>query len=223
MKPTHKLAECTPFEGREHRYQAAAVEKYYIETAQVPATWEWVATTCDTRCLNHEHMVLRAPKTIKYPANVCVYCGRSAYTVDHLIPKPWSGGAKRGFVATVPACGTCNSLLADALTWSITERRALCKYRLRRKFIKVLRTVDRTPDELREYGPTLRREIRAAMESKREVERMLAWPDDPRFDERALERTGFEDPYALGLIISDADANAAVRKFINESEGRESV
>ena len=211
MKSSHKTTDpnaCIPFDGREHRYQAEAAQAYYVETAMVPATWEWITTTCGTKaCLNTDHLRFVGPRTLAYPKYVCIYCGRSAYTKDHLLPRHQTGKAKRGFVAVVPACGTCNSVIGDTLTWSITERRAICHARLRRKYRRVLSHVEYGPADLREFGPTLRKAVIEGMEQKPAVMAMLSWPYDSEYDLRALEKSGIDNPYAIGLLIDQAEAN----------------
>lgn len=199
---------CYAYEGRSHGYQAEAAHAYYVEMSIAPSTWEWITTTCRTAgCLNPNHMQIAAPRRLAYPAYICIYCGRSGYTVDHLLPRRLGGEAKRAYVVTVPACGTCNSLLNDTLTWSITERRAICHARLRRKYRKILNHFEYAESDLKEYGPTLRKAIVRGMEDKAEVMRMLDWPTDPLYDDRACEKAGIEDPYEVGLIISMVEAN----------------
>lgn len=204
-KRTHSQDPCRPFEGKEVLYQNKAAHAIFVDTERDPGTYAWITPTCETpNCLTVSHLRVHEPVQLAYPRYVCIYCGRSGYTKDHLLPRYWHGNARRRFVAVVPACGTCNSLLGDSLTWSITERRALCHARLRRKHAKHLRVLDRTPAELREYGPNLRRSIKAAMEMKAEILSLLAFPEEGQaFDERALQRSGIEDPYATGLLIAD--------------------
>jgi hypothetical protein len=197
---------CRPYRGHPAKYQEAAAHAYYVETSMQAHTWEWVSTTCKTDCLNPDHMRFAAPRTLGYAANVCIYCGRSAWTKDHLLPRYWSGDSGRRFVVTVPACQTCNSTLRDTLTWSLTERRKVCHIRLRKHFRKVLKTVEFGPSDLEEFGPTLRAYIEESMAKKAEVLRMLAWPEDPGYDARACHKAGIDDPYELGLVISDEEA-----------------
>jgi hypothetical protein len=203
-------APCDLWPGKPNQYQRAAARSLTLEGRE-PSPWAWITPTCGSElCIEPDHLRVHAPLALAYPHGVCVYCGRSAATRDHLLPRNWSGETKRHFVVTVPACGTCNNLLNDTLTWSITERRALCHQRLRRKFAKVLKTMDHTPAMLDEYGPTLRAYIEDELVKKRAVRQMLAWPGDPTYDPRALERSGIEDPYVLGLILADDEEPTGV-------------
>ena len=211
MKATRKKS-CIPFEGREKAYQAEASGRFFVETGIVPTHYAWVTTTCGTSCLNVEHIRFNEPVRLKYPKHVCIYCGRSGYTEDHLLPRRWTGESARKFVAVVPACGTCNNVLGDTLTSSITERRAICHARLRKRYSKVLKTVEYGPSDLAEFGPNLRAFIVSSMEKRATVMQMLRFPDDISFDMRALQKSGIEDPYGVGLLISDEEAVRIARE-----------
>lgn len=169
-----------------------------------PDPWDWITPTCgQTLCINPEHLQVRGNVKLAYPHGICIYCGRRGSTKDHLLPRDWTGDAKRHFVATVPACGTCNSLLGRVLTWSITERRAIAHERLRRHYRKILGQVDFTPEQVNEFGPGIRPDIIQGIENKKHVKEMLEFPTDPEYDARALQKSGLEDPWAMGLILPD--------------------
>lgn len=221
MKATQN--DCIPFTGRPIKYQAAAAEAYWIETGFQPSTWTWITSTCGTDCLNPDHLEFSEPKLLGYLEHQCIYCGRSGWTKDHLLPRNWSGNAKRAYVVTVPACGTCNSILGDTLTWSITERRAICHARLRHKYRRVLAHVEFGASDLRDFGPTLRADVEAGLRKKREVEGMLAWPPTPDYDERACEAAGLVDPYAIGLLISEAEASRIAAEVVGAERGIETL
>lgn len=195
--------ECITWRGARRVYQHAASESLTLEGFE-PAPYSWIFPACGNElCVQPDHLRVYAPVRLEYPRGLCIYCGRTCASRDHLMPRTWTGDAVRRFTAIVPACGTCNSLLRDTLTWSITERRAICRVRLRKHFARVLRTVDHTLDELEEYGPTLRSYIENAISAKREVERMLSWPTDPHYDLRAFERSGIENPYMVGILMDE--------------------
>jgi len=208
----NQQAPCITWQGAARRYQNRAADEL-AKVGREPAPWAWITTTCgDDQCIEPDHLRVYAPMHLAYPYGVCIYCGRHAGTRDHLLPRPWTGDAKRHFVATVPACGTCNSVLSDTLTWSVTERRAICHARLRKHFRKTLASLERTTAELAEFGPMLREYLIDSMVKKREVERMLRFPEDPFYDLRALEKSGLENPYATGLLIAeDAELDEIVR------------
>ena len=213
VQPTVNV--CEPFEGRPIRYQAEAAHRMWVETGRQPASWAWIETTCGTPCLNVDHMAMQAPRQLAYPSRVCIYCGRSAGTQDHLLPRQWSGETKRTYVVTVPACGTCNNALNDTLTWSITERRMICHYRLRRKFRKALEVVEYGPSDIAKFEGMLRDEVLDGMARKRVIDAMLAWPEhDPGYDLRACQKSGIEDPYAIGLIIPREEAARIAREVV---------
>ncbi len=196
-------SECKLWEGNLSKYQSKAADALFIVGLD-PNPWDWVTPSCgNVRCINPEHLIVRRSVQLQYPRNICIYCGRSAFTKDHLLPRDWTGEAQRHFVATVPACGTCNSILGRTLTWSITERRAIAHERLRKKFQKVLSQIDFTPEQVEEFGPGIRPDIIRGIENKKAVKEMLRFPEDPDYDIRALQKSGLEDPWAMGLILPD--------------------
>lgn len=211
MEATHALPRrhwtpCDRFDGPRDDYQERAAREIYAGAAQPPHRFAWIVPTCGTEmCIAHLHLQVNAPLSIAYPWGICVYCGVSGYTKDHLLPRTWTGDTARLYVATVPACGFCNSAISDRYAPCITDRRALAHAAIRRRCAGALRTVDRTPAELMEYGHLLRTAMVAGMARKADTLRRLAWPEDPRYDLRAFWDSGIEDPYALGLLrIGDA-------------------
>src|ERR1041385_4788807 len=104
----------------------------------------------------HEHRTVR-----------CTYCN-SPYgdTLDHVVPWSYTHGTKRrgkpgaadNGHRRVPACRECNNLLSDALLFTVRERRAYVRQRLRERYGVPVRWTD---EELDELGPTLRSAILA--------------------------------------------------------------
>lgn len=208
-KSEHRLikhdGDCKLWLGELKKYQSEAAFEY--DTVGLTTNpWDWIYPTCgNERCISVEHTRVRGNIVLHYPDWVCIYCGQRANSRDHLLPRTWTGDAKRHFVVTVPACRTCNTLLRDTLTWSITERRAVAHARLRKKYRKVLAQIDFTEEELDEFGPGLRPAIEQGIQNKKAVNSMLAFPTDPEYDARALQKSGLDDPWALGLILPDDD------------------
>lgn len=214
---------CRIYSGHPVGYQAAAVQSHWAETGLTLNTWAWVTTTCGNNCLNAEHMVVNEPRKLGYAAGQCIYCGRSAATQDHLLPRAWSGESSRAYVVVVPACGTCNSAIGDTMAWSITERRMICHYRLRSKYRSVLASVEYGPTDLASFDGLLRKDVEKGIENKAEVQRMLDWPShDLAYDMRACERAGIEDPYASGILCGREEAARAAREAVGlYDEGEE--
>lgn len=201
-------ATCRDWTGNPRHYQREAAHTLTLAKRE-PNPWDWITPLCGSpSCLTPDHLSVQRPVQLHYPYGICVYCGRRSASRDHLLPRNWTGDVRRRFVVTVPSCGTCNTLLRDTLTWSITERRAIAHARIRKHFAKALRTKDFTKAELAEFGRNLRDHVEDGMAKKAEVLRMLAWPTDPAYDARALQQSGIEDPWALGLILAD-DADLA--------------
>jgi hypothetical protein len=172
-----------------------------IEVGRVPSRWSWVVPSCGTpKCIEPDHLEIHSPQSLDYPPYLCVYCGESAFTRDHLLPRTFTGQADRQFVLTVPACGQCNSILSDKMIFSINERRSFVHARLRQKRQAILRRFDYSAEDLEEFEGRLRDDIARGLEEKATLVRKLAWPIDPGFDRSALARSGIEDGYLLGLI-----------------------
>lgn len=163
----------------------------------------WIITTCGQWCLNAQHMVVKTPIKIAYPPGVCVYCGFPAGTRDHLVPRPESGEARRAFVAVVPACAECNSRIGVRGGPNINDRRRIAHAGIRRKNNSILRAPDRTEEEIQaEFEGRLRKYISSRQIDKAVILTRLAWPEDPFYDVAAFQRSGIEDPIALGLCDS---------------------
>lgn len=162
--------------------------------------WAWVYTSCGEWCLNAQHMLVRSPRTIAYPPGVCVYCGFPAGTRDHLLPRTITSEARRQYVAVVPACAECNSLIGTFDSPSIADRRRVAHERLAKRKRATIAAIDFTPAELAEYGPKMRDYLEQGMVQKRATLARLAWPEDPFYDLAAWQRSGINDPVALGII-----------------------
>ena len=225
MKPTRDSSAgyvfapnaCEEFHGSIGAYQNAAASAM-ADYGHTMFPWDWVTAGCGTvNCVNPTHLTVRHNVTLEYAPGQCIYCGQPSGTRDHLLPRAWTGETQRRFVVTVPACGECNTLLGSTLTWSITERRAIAHARLRRKKAAVLRTLDFTPEELQEFGHTLRSTIVRGMAEKRRVLARLSFPSDPSYDQRAIEKAGIENGWAIGLLLPDgAGLEAAVRAAMRD-------
>lgn len=203
------MHNCVVYKGDSAAYQQQAHQALYDVSGTALVPYAWIDPNCQTaQCLNPEHMDVHAPMHLEYPRGVCVYCGDPGWTRDHILPRPWTGDTIRRSVITIPACQQCNSMIGAALTWSISERRALAHSRIERKYRKILRLEDRTRAEKDEFGPAIRSSIDRGELLKRHVFSRLSWPHDPAYDLRAMELSGIEDPYAAGLLTRDVYSSA---------------
>jgi hypothetical protein len=194
------MKACEPWGGRPQHYQSQAQASMLAEGWTV-MPWSWIIPTCGTEdCLTAEHLRANYPRRIEYPSGVCVYCGVAANTKDHLLPESWSGKAKRRWIATVPACGQCNSAINDTPEFSISKRREVAKEVIARRYRKVIDLPDYTPQQLAEYGKNLRAYIRKGLAERDEALRRLRWPEDPHYDIRAFHQTGIFEPAEMGLL-----------------------
>lgn len=189
------------WKGHPRRYQLVAQDVYQAETQRALLPWSLIRTTCNVpMCLDFDCMVVLSPVAIRYPVGTCTYCGEPARGRDHLLPKPVTGAALRHQVLTVTSCADCNTRINDFPSACVTDRRQKAHDSIRRTMARTLQVPTKTPAELRQMGPTLRS---AAITHNRKREWLLArlaWPDDPYYDLRSFQRSGIDDPVALGLI-----------------------
>lgn len=97
----------------------------------------------------------------------CVYCGQSSDSMDHVPPlaayiRMDEQDKDHCDPAMYPACRECNSLIGAANLFTITERRALAKERLRKKYRRLLAMPRWDEDELAELDERMADEIRRA-------------------------------------------------------------
>lgn len=187
---------CDTWGGHPAAHQEEARAAYGL----VPP-FTWLVPACGTRtCLVREHMVVHQPLGLAYQRGICIYCGFPATTMDHLVPRTWTGDAQRHSVVTVPACRECNSLINDSYAFNITERRALAHERIMRKHRKWLNCKMFTAAELAEMGRNLRSKVDEGMQMRAITEARLAWPFDPFYDLHAAVEAGIENPYVIDML-----------------------
>lgn len=128
---------------------------------------------------------LRALTVEGYGLTPCVYCGMTAETRDHFVPRSWRRsfpnwreGAWRNVPDTLPCCGQCNSIAGAHPFETIAGKRRYVQDRLREKYARLLASPFHSEEDLAALGPTLRSHV-----EKRETERIrllmrLAWPYD---------------------------------------------
>lgn len=193
--------DCIPYEGPEHRWREKVVELCWLETGVDHPELAWPTATCSTpMCLYLKHLAWQSPNKLAYPPGVCVYCGLLADTRDHLLPRTWTGEATRKHVLTVPACQQCNSTIADRYLPSITARRRQAQQHIAHKYAALLKMPEWTSEDIAAMGKTLRSTIERGVFDRDLTRARLAWPEDPDYDLRAMQISGIENPYQLGLI-----------------------
>ena len=192
---------CEQFDGQESRWRERVIAKAYIELGIDQPALSWPTPTCGTPlCLTFRHITWEAPKKLAYPPGVCVYCGMSANTKDHLLPRTWTGESVRRHVLTVPACYECNSAINDRYIPAINDRRKQAQLYIARKNKKLLRMPDWTQEAINELGPTLRSAIERGVHDLKIIRARLGWPEEPDYDLRAMQMAGIENPYEIGLL-----------------------
>lgn len=138
---------------------------------------------------------------------LCVYCGWDADTVDHVLPRTWTGDAARRFVPTVPACLDCNVRIGDRFAPTLAERRQIVFESLERKHRKLLRVAPWSDDDLAELGPRLRHEL----ECREALRRMVKY----RLDNLARDD---EDPVLDWLLHCAAYGDNFAARILNRKQ-----
>lgn len=168
---------------------ATDIEGYQILVERLlgkrpPSLWTYQPECGTAACFTHAVAV--PPIRADYPSGECAYCGSTADTVDHILPRNWTGRAARNRVVTVPACRECNSAIGDRYAPTVQERRSIAHSFLRRKYKAALRTVMYGPSDLAELGPNLRAFKAKMMATHEWVMARLEWPPDRFYDDRAM-------------------------------------
>jgi hypothetical protein len=194
LEPPHTPPGCDPWRGRRDWFQYEARRANNINDRYL-----WLVTSCKTpMCMAHIHTL--KPLTIDYLPGVCVYCGLTADTKDHLVPRGWSGEVDRSWVLTVPACRECNSAIGAKWAPTVTERRDLAHKHIRKRYAKYLSRFPHTKKDMAEMGPNLRSYCEAGLQMRELVHDRLNWPPYEGYDIQAAQRSGIDDPYVFGLI-----------------------
>lgn len=175
------------------RHQARAREALGRRLGITISNGTWISTRCDSLwCIHPEHLIMRDAIKLHYPAGVCTYCGMPSRGSNRI--------ELENVIVSVPACSECDRRLVRSVYTSITDRRRHVHRRIRQLKHEVLETVDLTDEELLEHGWTLRSFLELKREEKRGVLAQLAWPEDPDYDRRALERSGVLHEATQGFL-----------------------
>lgn len=110
---------------------------------------------------------------------VCHYCGCPADTTDHIPPiaRFHDAIALCGYFKPikVPCCRECNGLASSELHTCFIERQQYIRSKLSIKYLKQLRIVEWSDDELSEMSYAFKTSIRKDIAAKRFVENRLSF------------------------------------------------
>ncbi len=154
-----------------------------------------------------------ANATATKPDVLCVYCGWDADSVDHILPRTWTGDAARPFIPTVPACRDCNARINDAFAPTLGERRRIAYESLERKYRKLLRNPSWSDDEMAELGPRLRHELECREALRRMVKYRLdnlARDDEDPVLDWLLHCAAYGDNFAARILDRKRAASLAL-------------
>ena len=122
---------------------------------------------------------------IRSGAYPCVYCGETATTVDHVPPILLKNEVPECDRFCVPSCLECNCTLECKPLFTVLDRQIWLRLRYQTKYAKILRSRDRSEEELSEYGYALRTVLQVTQEQKQVILARLSFRianlDDFRF------------------------------------------
>lgn len=118
--------------------------------------------------------------------NYCIYCGQPKECLDHVFPLSLASGLdlsrpsvkKELFqgLNMVPSCNSCNNLAIDKPFNKIKEKRRYIQKRIEKRYLKKLRTVIWSEEELKEVGPRLRADIKKMIANRIVLENRVLFP-----------------------------------------------
>jgi hypothetical protein len=114
--------------------------------------------------------------------STCEYCGQTADTRDHVIPRAHRHSLESAGLSwdlsipdTVPACRECN-ILAQAGVWSsLEEKRLAIQDKLRSKYRRTLQTPDLDSEELADLKGSLKKHIQKELLNKQIIQERVSW------------------------------------------------
>jgi hypothetical protein len=106
----------------------------------------------------------------RIPGKWCVYCGEPASQEDHFPPYSVT---LRGLL--LPVCSECNVIAGTAHPYNFELRAEFVKDKLRKKYNKLLESLDWENSEIKELGRNLKGKI-SSWEKRKKIERgRIAW------------------------------------------------
>lgn len=103
----------------------------------------------------------------------CAYCGEKADSFDHVPPRNFTGvkscKQKRTKKDGVPSCTECNVLLGAKCLLTIGGRAEYLAKKFKKRYWRVLESVDWEPQELDGLGYNMRESVLGTMRVKREI------------------------------------------------------
>ncbi|MCP3681645.1 MAG: HNH endonuclease [bacterium] len=104
--------------------------------------------------------------------NLCLYCGLSGDTIDH-VPPVSRAATHKGSFYEVPACRLCNSMLGAVDIPKINKRAEYLLEKYRARYEYILSMPDWQNWELEEMGPIMTTEIQEDIKKKQGIKRII--------------------------------------------------
>jgi len=118
--------------------------------------------------------------------NFCVYCGQPKECLDHVFPLSLASGLDLSRPSVkqelfqglniVPSCSSCNRIASDYAFINIRLKRQFIQERIRKRYLKKLRAVEWTQEELSEIGYNLKSQIKKLNHNRIILENRVMWP-----------------------------------------------
>lgn len=119
---------------------------------------------------------------------VCYYCGEPAESTDHVVPQAILKSlrilddeevtrelVRRNRILMVDCCLDCNSRLGAIYSSNLEARRQVLKYKLRRKYRRLLAMPDWDDSDLGRLGPGLQEFVLIRLVKRDRIRRRLAY------------------------------------------------
>ena len=116
---------------------------------------------------------------------ICFYCGLPAPTVDHVPPLNKVADLLMEYESLnyvkVPSCQECNGLASDYPHLDIHTRQKYIKQKIKKKYLKYIKSADWEDDEIEALGDRLQQHILASMSVKYLVAYRLTYGEETNF------------------------------------------
>src|SRR6266478_8549647 len=117
---------------------------------------------------------------------MCVYCGQSASSLDHFVPKSMIRALadtiepiKRiSGLVLIPACRECNSIAGARIFRTVGMKRRYIQKRLKQKYRKFLQLPNWSENETAELGSALAKHVHAGINVRTWIESRIAWKNN---------------------------------------------
>ena len=112
-------------------------------------------------------------KKIFFEDGICIYCGVPYEVEDHALPYSAKDAFHPDGRYLVPACRECNAIAADSVQRLLSQRISFVKFKLEKRYAKLLKMPSWSTKELGEMSQEFREMICCNEEKKRFVQERI--------------------------------------------------